>query len=589
MAYKSTLTTNKRAQLMKQMDDFATFQWRGHNMFNDFGCFIINDKNGSLKFYNGPSFSNQYATPQFSKNVSGLLGIDFKQQTLSMKVGLYWFTIAEYQEFLNCISPYAIDYLTFDFASDYSYLVKLGKIADSPRHIVGKNGDGEYVYYTEMELTWELLGDNCVRSTSPYEYEAELNTNTITWSLSTNSDQQDPSLLDTPVLFELPLSFTSETADLQLQAQYSDSSFIDLFKIKLENLVLDNGSDISSTTTSFPVGDYDLLHTLSTSLVTTGYRVNGKTLQVPSNNYTGKILSANNNGYTTTDWSLNIVASYEKLSYSIYPNSFGFKIVLKSSDFFTKNNILETLTFDGKTISLSQTDEWGSLAEALINGYWLKYNASSRTLECYQRKNNNCDFTFQHKIWENKTTVEGIPTDKFTQVSFNYDGADYSQMAVFETSGGGKQLVFIKENSYVVPSLPATITLKGEYPTSNVANVLNTTNFNPQNSDISYKTKIVNDYTMFLRYDSETGLIYIQEGNNDTWRLLNYQTDNYQGNYMLNSAWVSKWKAPGKFSQPDKVTTNWSFRLTGNNIKWPNSNSPELKTAITMYSRKNIV
>jgi hypothetical protein len=76
MSYKTNLTLNKRQLLKSQMDDFATFQWRGHDMFDDFGCFIINDKNGSLKFYNGPGFSNQYAKPQFSKSVNGLLGVD---------------------------------------------------------------------------------------------------------------------------------------------------------------------------------------------------------------------------------------------------------------------------------------------------------------------------------------------------------------------------------------------------------------------------------------------------------------------------------------------------------------------------------
>lgn len=79
----------ERARLKAQLDDFATFQWRGHNMFDDFGCFIINDKNGSLKFYNGPGFTNQYAKSQFSSAVNALLGIDFKQQTIPMKVGLY--------------------------------------------------------------------------------------------------------------------------------------------------------------------------------------------------------------------------------------------------------------------------------------------------------------------------------------------------------------------------------------------------------------------------------------------------------------------------------------------------------------------
>jgi hypothetical protein len=79
----------ERARLKAQLDDFATFQWRGCDMFDKFGCFIINEQKGGLKFYNGPGYTNQYAKPQFSTSVNGLLGVDFKQQTISMKVGLY--------------------------------------------------------------------------------------------------------------------------------------------------------------------------------------------------------------------------------------------------------------------------------------------------------------------------------------------------------------------------------------------------------------------------------------------------------------------------------------------------------------------
>jgi hypothetical protein len=79
----------ERARLKAQLDDFATFQWRGHDMFDLYGCFIINDKKGSLKFYNGPGFSNKYSSTQFSNKNNSLLGVDFKQQTIAFKVGLY--------------------------------------------------------------------------------------------------------------------------------------------------------------------------------------------------------------------------------------------------------------------------------------------------------------------------------------------------------------------------------------------------------------------------------------------------------------------------------------------------------------------
>ena len=33
-------------------------------MFDAYGAFIINENKGSLKFYNGPQFSNQYGKTQ---------------------------------------------------------------------------------------------------------------------------------------------------------------------------------------------------------------------------------------------------------------------------------------------------------------------------------------------------------------------------------------------------------------------------------------------------------------------------------------------------------------------------------------------
>jgi hypothetical protein len=105
-----------------------------------------------LKFYNGPDYSNKYAQSQFSSSVNTLIGIDFKQQTISMKIGMYWFTIEEYQQFLNDIGPYEVNYLTFGYEKNYSYLVKVAKISDSPRHVIGTNEDGKYVYYTELDL-----------------------------------------------------------------------------------------------------------------------------------------------------------------------------------------------------------------------------------------------------------------------------------------------------------------------------------------------------------------------------------------------------------------------------------------------------
>lgn len=127
---------NKRQILKHQVDEFCTFMFGGCDAWENFGAFIITDKRGDIKFYNGPSYTNKYSSPQFSSASGNLLGIDFKQQTISFKVGLYYFTIEDYQLFLDYLSPYKVDYLSFGFDDKWSYLVKPSAISDSPRYVL---------------------------------------------------------------------------------------------------------------------------------------------------------------------------------------------------------------------------------------------------------------------------------------------------------------------------------------------------------------------------------------------------------------------------------------------------------------------
>lgn len=390
MAYTTLNTQNKRNQLKAQLDDFATFQWRGHHMFDDFGCFIINEQKGSLKFYNGPSFTNQYAKTQFSSSVSAILGVDFKQQTIPMKVGLYWFTIEEYQEFLDCIGPYQVNYITFDFDDKYGYLVKSGKIADSTKYIIGTDENGEKRYYTELDLTWEVLGDACARSNLAYEYYSILNGdgNECLWSTKYPNnyedankanqyvgDMTDPSLLDTPLVFEMPC----------------------LFQPKTEN---------------------------------------------------------------KNRWSLKLEI--------IFPSK---EIKIKDTNGNEQTQLLESKTYPLFDVEL--------------------------------------------------------------------------------------QNLSISEQSYIDTLKPWV----DRYP----------------------------QYQLYLRYDSETGLIYIQKGSLTSWELLNYQTDNSEGAPLLKSAEVFKYKLPGKFARSNWLTTECQFRLTCENIDLSNIAELQRHQAITIYSRKNVL
>lgn len=165
----SEKTKQKRQQIKSLQDEFMTFSWGGYDAFENFGAFIINDKNGSLKFYNGPGFSNEYSKPQFDNSGGDLQGVNFNKQTISFTIGVYWINIKQYRLMLNWLNPLEVDYLIFGFNPDYRYNVKLSKLGDSTKWIVGKE-DGEPMYYTEIPLTFEVQGTPCAKGVNSYEF-----------------------------------------------------------------------------------------------------------------------------------------------------------------------------------------------------------------------------------------------------------------------------------------------------------------------------------------------------------------------------------------------------------------------------------
>lgn len=241
----SKINAKPRELLKKQMDDFATFVWRGVKSFDTYGAFIINNKN-SLKFYNGPSFTNEYSKPKFSSTGSNLTGISFSTQTISFQVGAYWLTETEYREFINWLNPYEISYLGFDFEDKYDYLVKLSKIGDSTRYIVGRNENNELCYYTELNLTFEVQGEACARAR--YGYEFKINSDNKTKRLTIDSDINDYIVSDLNFPFVLNASFiptidpNNTTLNVNIQAnliEYSQGQELarfSLFNVSFQGL-----------------------------------------------------------------------------------------------------------------------------------------------------------------------------------------------------------------------------------------------------------------------------------------------------------------------------------------------------------------
>lgn len=164
-------TAERRAALANRFDDFCTFSWNGVDAWQAFGCFIINEKN-SLKFYNGPSFSNSYTSPMFTDEAGALTGLKFSTQSISFTVGVYWITEEDYRKFIHWLNPYKVGALSFGFEPYWTYNVKLAGMKDSIRYPIGNDENGKDVYYTEMSLTFEIQGQPCAIRSTPYAWRA---------------------------------------------------------------------------------------------------------------------------------------------------------------------------------------------------------------------------------------------------------------------------------------------------------------------------------------------------------------------------------------------------------------------------------
>ena len=258
----SEKTKQKRQQIKSLQDEFMTFSWGGYDAFENFGAFIINDKNGSLKFYNGPGFSNEYSKPQFDNSGGDLQGVNFNKQTISFTIGVYWINIKQYRLMLNWLNPLEVNYLIFGFNPDYRYNVKLSKLGDSTKWIVGKE-DGEPMYYTEIPLTFEVQGTPCAKGVNSYEFinwdyinsetaEEKDKRNNLLTHLNRSSKDWIESDLPTPIDISLPFILQGGKKDdlnknyiyhIELSAEYDTISSDNyesllLFSAELQNLTI---------------------------------------------------------------------------------------------------------------------------------------------------------------------------------------------------------------------------------------------------------------------------------------------------------------------------------------------------------------
>ena len=114
MAHYSTLNNDLWDKVAPLLDNYAKFYWDDEPMTN-YHAFIINEKKGSLKFYNGPSFSNNYTKPQFESASTRFSGVTFNTQQITFTIAVYAVTIEEYRQLIYKLHPYTIANLMFGF------------------------------------------------------------------------------------------------------------------------------------------------------------------------------------------------------------------------------------------------------------------------------------------------------------------------------------------------------------------------------------------------------------------------------------------------------------------------------------------
>lgn len=219
-------------QVSPMLDKYATFRWDNEDMAL-YHAFIINEKKGSLKFYNGPSFSNNYTQPQFESASSRFTGVTFKTQQISFTIAVYAITEELYRKLIYKLHPYTISNLSFGFEPNWRYVCKLSNISDSTRYIVGHytNGSGQTkeLYYTELKLTFDIIGDAVAQSTQELGYNDDL---PGTFKFTGSSE------LDTPFIFifKINLLEVTETMPVVTLAIQENKTSIQLFKIIFQNL-----------------------------------------------------------------------------------------------------------------------------------------------------------------------------------------------------------------------------------------------------------------------------------------------------------------------------------------------------------------
>lgn len=121
----------------------------GSQYLSDHKGKIINEGE-DLKFFNAPSFSNEFANTKFG-NKTYYLGSTVENKELNYRVILIGVTLNEYKNFLGWLNLNVVDYLFLDYNEDWGYKVKVSSISEGT-FTVNPNCGSNLTYNVEVEL-----------------------------------------------------------------------------------------------------------------------------------------------------------------------------------------------------------------------------------------------------------------------------------------------------------------------------------------------------------------------------------------------------------------------------------------------------
>lgn len=134
-------------------------------------------------------------------------------------------------------------------------MVKLSKIGDSTRYIVGRNENNEPCYYTELNLTFEVQGEACARARYGYEFKIgsiDNKTKRLTIDSDINdyivSDLNFPFILNASIIPIIDPNNTTLNVNIQANLIEYNSQGQELAKFSLFNVSFQGLEDVQKWT-----------------------------------------------------------------------------------------------------------------------------------------------------------------------------------------------------------------------------------------------------------------------------------------------------------------------------------------------------